>query len=113
MHYADEVLSIEDALPTAIEKAKSAAEELEVADQLIDAMTRPLDLSQFKDDYRGELEKLIDEKKYGRKTVEAADDLDRRRLGHTTNLMDALRRSLTISRPPQGNGRHPRRRRVH
>jgi DNA end-binding protein Ku len=113
MHYADEVLSVDDALPAAAEKAKSAAKELEVAGQLIDAMTQPLDLSHFKDDYRDELEKLIDEKKHGRKTMEAADERDRPPLDRTTNLMEALRRSLTTSRPPHGNGRHPRRRRVH
>ena len=56
MHYQDEVLSLEDALPGTLSRIKPAAKEIQVARQLIDAMTHPLDLSTFKDEYRTQME---------------------------------------------------------
>jgi DNA end-binding protein Ku len=111
MHYADEVLSVDDSLPRGLEKFKSAAKEIQIARQLIDAMTRPLDLSSFKDEYREALEKLIEQKKQGKPIV--AEAHNGKPPPRTTNLMDALRRSLTSSRPSPASSRHPRRRRVH
>jgi DNA end-binding protein Ku len=116
MHYDDEVLSLDDALPKGVEQAKSAAKELQIGRQLIDAMTRPLDLSSFKDEYRERLEKLIDQKKHGQPVI--AEENDGKPIPRTTNLMDALRRSLTTSKPHNGNGHNGHngrrsRRRVH
>jgi DNA end-binding protein Ku len=114
VHFPDEVLSLEDALPGTLGKAKPAAGELQVARQLIDAMTTPLDLSAYKDTYRQKVEDLIDRKKKGKKTVAVADDHDDEPLPRTINLMDALKRSLHGTRPPRAagrtTGRHPRRR---
>jgi DNA end-binding protein Ku len=113
MHYTDEVLSLDGALPNGLERAKSGAKELQIARQLIDSMTRPLDLSAFKDNFREQLEQLVDQKKRGQKIIESHDDHDGHPLKGTTNLMDALRRSLNTGRPPLSSVRHPRRRRVH
>jgi len=115
MHYADEVLSLEDSLPGTLAKAKPPTKELQVARQLIDAMTHPLDFEQFKDDYRDQLEELIERKKSGKKTVEVSDDHDDAPLPRTINLMDALKRSLVTSKPRRAAAarvsatRHPRR----
>ena len=112
LHYADEVLSLDDALPGTIAKAKPAAKELQIAQQLIQSMTKPLDLSDFKDDYREQLEALVESKKHGHKTVEAStDDADAEHLPRTINLMDALKRSLQAKKPARGAPavRHPRR----
>ncbi len=98
LHYQDEVLSLDDALPGTLAKAKPAAKELTVARQLVDALTKPLDLSTFKDDYREELEQLIERKKTGKKTVAVADDHDDAPMPRTVDLMDALKRSLSAGR---------------
>lgn len=98
LHYADEVLDLDDSLPGTLSRAKPVEKELDVAAQLIEAMTKPLDLASYHDDYREQLEKLIERKKNGKQTVEPADDHDDAPPPRTTNLMDALRRSL------QGNG---------
>jgi DNA end-binding protein Ku len=110
MHYADEVLSLEDVLPGTLAKAKLPDKEVAVARQLVEAMTTPLDLSKFKDDYREEVEKLIERKRSGRKTVTAADDHEEEAPPATINLMEALRRSLT-TKPSRISARpaHPRR----
>jgi DNA end-binding protein Ku len=110
MHYADEVLSLDDALPSSLAKAKLPDKEVAVAQQLIEAMTAPLDLASYKDDYREEVEKLIERKRSGHKTVTAADDHEEELPPPTINLMEALKRSLN-SKPARGNGRlaHPRR----
>lgn len=99
LHYYDEVLNLDDALPGTLGRAKPVDKELDVAAQLIDAMTRPLDLSSYHDDYREELEKLIERKRSGKETVAPADDHDDAPPPRTTNLMDALRKSL------QGSGK--------
>jgi DNA end-binding protein Ku len=107
MHYPDEVLSIDDALPNTLAKAKGPAKELSVARQLIDAMTHKLDLSGFHDDYREQVTALIERKRSGKKTVAPADDHDDAPAPKTSNLMDALRRSLSVSKSPRA---HPVRR---
>lgn len=94
LHFDDEVLKLEDTLPSTLAKAKPAAKELEVAKQLIEAMTGELDLAKFKDDYREQLEELIEKKRSGKKTVAVSDDHDDSPLPRTINLMDALKRSL-------------------
>ena len=101
MHYDDEVLSLDDALPKSVQQAKAAPKEVQIGRQLIDAMTRPLDLSSFKDEFREQLEKLVEQKKHGQAVI--AEDTQDRALPRTTNLMDALRRSLT-TKPHNGNG---------
>lgn len=102
LHYADEVHSPDDAMPSALERTKSGAKEVQVAEQLVQAMTRKLNLSQFKDEYRQQLEEMIERRKHG-KTMEVAD-LPDAPPARTVNLMDALRRSLNSS-SSNGNGR--------
>jgi DNA end-binding protein Ku len=116
MHYTDEVLSLDDALPGGVVRAKPNPKETQIANQLIDAMTHPLDLTQFKDEYREQLEKLIETKKSG-KTLEVPDEVNGKELPHTTNLMEALRRSLAgnVRKSTNGNGhgRHSARKPPH
>jgi len=109
MHYPDEVLSIEDALPSTLARAKAPEKEIAVARQLIDAMTHALDLSGFHDDYREQVTALVERKRAGKKTVAPADDHDDAPPAKTTNLMDALRRSLSVSKAPRPrSARRPR-----
>jgi len=111
MHYSDEVLALDDVLPGTLAKAEPPEKEVRIAQQLIEAMTHPLDLSKFKDDYREQVEKLIEQKRSGRKTVTAADDHDEEPPPPTINLMDALKRSLDAKpgRAAAPAARHPRR----
>jgi DNA end-binding protein Ku len=109
MHYADEVLEMDDSLPSALAKAKPAGKELQIAQQLIDAMTRPLSLDDYHDDYRESLEKLIEAKVAGKDTKEVFDDHDDAPPPANINLMDALKRSLAASKPSRATTRHPRR----
>ena len=109
MHYPDEVLSLDDSLPGTLVRAKAPAKEIQVANQLIEAMTHPLELSGFKDDYREQVEALIEQKKRGKKTVATSDDHDDEPIPPTINLMDALRRSLSSSKSARTAGRSPRR----
>lgn len=112
LHYADEVLPLDEALPGTLSKAKPVAKELQIARQLIESMTRPLDLDEYKDDYREQLEHLVEAKVKGRKTVEAStEQSDATHLPRSINLMDALKRSLRASKPARSSAavRHPRR----
>jgi DNA end-binding protein Ku len=109
MHYPDEVLSLDDSLPGTLVRAKAPPKEVQVAGQLIEAMTQPLELSGFKDDYREQVEALIEQKKKGRKTVATSDDHNDEPIPPTINLMDALRRSLSSSKSIRTRGRSPRR----
>ena len=109
LHYADEVVSLDDVLPETIGKAKVTRPELDVAQKLIDALSRPLDVSEWRDEYREKLQALIDAKSEG-KTVRVADTHDDEPPPRTINLMEALKKSLaqnraTVARGGGANGR--------
>jgi DNA end-binding protein Ku len=108
MHYPDEVLSLDDALPSTLPRAKTPAKEVQIATQLVNAMTHPLDLSGFKDDYRDQVNALVEQKRRGKKIVATADDHDEEPIPPTINLMDALRRSLASNKNGR-DGRHAHR----
>lgn len=109
LNYADEVLPMEDALPSSLASAKTPTKEVQIAHDLIQAMTHPLKIDEFKDEYREKLQDLIDAKRRGRKTVEVSDDHEDENIPPTINLMDALKRSLAANRSPRTTARHPRR----
>jgi len=97
LHYADEVLAIEEALPAALAKVKPNAKEVEVAKQLVEAMTKDLKLSDYKDEYREQLEELIERKRAGKETVTVSAETEEE-LPQPINLMDALKRSLASNK---------------
>ena len=103
LHFADEVSSIEDALPHAAGRASTSPRELQMAKQLVEQMTGPLDLKAFKDTYREQLEAIIEQKKRGRKTVEVSDDEDVEPAPRSMNLMDALKKSLEAKKPAKSH----------
>jgi DNA end-binding protein Ku len=98
MHYADEVQSLDDILPASLARTKPAAKEVQIAAQLIDAMTHPLDLSKYKDDYREQVQTLVERKRKGKKIVEPSDD-HAEPIPPTYNLMEALKQSLQSRKP--------------
>ena len=107
LHYADEILSLEDALPKSLERAAATSKEQQMAEQLIEAMTQPLDMEKFRDEYRERVEKLIEHKKHGKKTVAAGSD-EEEPPPPTINLMEALKKSLGAGKP-QRHERHAHR----
>ncbi len=108
MHWPDEVLDIEENLPSTLTKQKPVAKEMQIAQQLIEAMTKPLDWGEYHDDYREKLEKLIDAKAKGKDTKQVYDEAEEEDVPRNINLMDALKRSLAQNKPARQT-RHPRR----
>jgi DNA end-binding protein Ku len=105
LHYADEVDAMDDDLASSLEKIKLSAAEQRMARELVKSMTAKLDLKKFTDEYRTQLQALIDAKKQG-KEVSHAPENDERPPRSTVNLMDALRRSLAAGRGHH-NGEKP------
>lgn len=109
MHYPDEVLSLDDALPSTLVRAKAPGKEVQIASQLIEAMTHPLDMAKFKDDYREQVQALIEQKRKGKKTVAASTTDDNEPIPPTINLMEALRKSLSANKPARNGAKYPHR----
>jgi DNA end-binding protein Ku len=107
--YADEVESIDKVLPAAVEGAKPNPKELGIAVQLIESMSRPLDLSEFHDEYREKLEAFVEQRRQGH-TVRIASEEEETPPARTVDLIDALRRSLELSGPPATGAPGKRRR---
>jgi DNA end-binding protein Ku len=101
LHYADEVLSAKDSLPEGVNRAKLTSGELNIASELIKAMTKPLNIESFKDEYREQLEELIDAKIKGKEVVHAYDETEEE-APRTINLMEALKKSLAAKAHPAG-----------
>jgi DNA end-binding protein Ku len=104
MHYADEVLPQDNVLPNSLKSAKTPAKEVRIAAQLVDAMTRPLHLSEYKDDYRRQVQEMVEQKKRGKKTYAPSDERDEGPIPPTINLMEALRKSLQGNNGSARNG---------
>jgi DNA end-binding protein Ku len=102
MRFADEVVApseLEDVLPT--EKPKVAKREVEMAEQLIESLTRDFDPGAYRDEYREELLAMIERKAEGKELVSAPAGDDRE---PTTapDLMAALEESIAAV---QGKGK--------
>jgi DNA end-binding protein Ku len=93
MRFADEVVppeELDDVLPS--EKPKIGKREIEMAEQLIDSLTRDFDPSIYRDEYREELLAMIERKAAGEDVV-AAPQEDREPT-KAPDLMAALERSI-------------------
>jgi DNA end-binding protein Ku len=94
LHHAAEIRSIDavDELTSVPEKVKP--EEIKLAKQVIETFSAPLDLSDYKDEYREGLQRIIDAKIAGEEIVAPTLDAPPK----VVNLMEALKRSLdTVS----------------
>jgi DNA end-binding protein Ku len=93
MRFADEVVppeELEDVLPS--EKPKIGKREVEMAEQLIDSLTRDFDPTLYRDEYREELLAMIERKAAGEDVV-AAPQEDREPT-KAPDLMAALEQSI-------------------
>ncbi|HEX7058430.1 MAG TPA: Ku protein [Solirubrobacterales bacterium] len=94
MRFADEVVpaaELEDVLPA--EKPKVAKREVEMAEQLIDSLTRDFDPGAYRDEYREELLAMIERKAAGEEVVAPAE-AEQREATKAPDLMAALEESI-------------------
>ena len=91
MRYADEVLPAANVLPEGEEQADPTERELEMARQLVNALTSDFEPDKYHDEYREQLLALIDRKAAGEEIV--AEPVVEER-GTVLDLMAALEASL-------------------
>jgi DNA end-binding protein Ku len=94
MRFADEVVppsELDDVLPS--DKPKVAKREVEMAEELIDSLTRSFDPTAYRDEYREELLAMIERKAAGEEVV-AAPEGEEREATKAPDLMAALEESI-------------------
>jgi DNA end-binding protein Ku len=101
LHYADEVEQMDAENTDATDRIKLSSAELRMAGELIKSMTSELHLEEFKDEFREQLQALVDAKSHGKEMKNAPEE--KRPLSRTINLMDALKKSLAAG-PAKHNG---------
>jgi DNA end-binding protein Ku len=90
LHHAAEIRGMEQVEELNSVPAKVKPEEIKLAKQVIETFEAPLNLKDYKDEYREGLQEIIDAKIAGREVV--ATDVEEP--PKVVNLMEALRRSL-------------------
>jgi DNA end-binding protein Ku len=90
LHHAAEIRSIDAVEELSSVPAKVKPEEIKLAKQVIDTFSAPLDLSDYKDEYREGLQRIIDAKIAGEEIVAPTLEAPPK----VVNLMDALKKSL-------------------
>src|SRR5215471_9137472 len=90
LHHAAEIRSIDAVEELGAVPDKVKPEEIKLAKQVIETFNAPLDLADYKDEYREGLQKIIDAKIAGEEVVAQAEEAPPK----VVNLMDALRKSL-------------------
>jgi DNA end-binding protein Ku len=90
LHHAAEIRSIDTVDELSTVSTKVRPEEIKLAKQVIETFEGPLNLSDYKDEYREGLQRIIDAKIAGEEVVAPAVQAPAR----VVNLMDALKKSL-------------------
>lgn len=104
MRFADEVVSpaeLEDVLPA--EQAEVGKREIEMAEQLIDSLTRDFDPAAYRDEYREKLLALIERKAEGKEVLTAPSAAEPEPT-RAPDLMTALEESIAAVKS-EGDGR--------
>jgi DNA end-binding protein Ku len=108
MRFADEVVppsELEDVLPSG--EPKVAKQEVEMAEQLIDSLTRDFDPNAYRDEYREELLGLIERKAEGKDVLTAPAAEEPKPTG-APDLMAALEESIAaVKGKSDGKTRKP------
>ena len=94
LHWPDEIRSMKE-LDLPKEEFDFKPAELQMAKQLVSAMTGEFDPAQYKDEYRDALEKIIEAKVEGRETVEIEEPEES---GKIVDLMAALEASVNAAK---------------
>jgi len=90
LHHAAEIRGIDQVEELNSVPTKVKPEEIKLAKQVIETFDAPLNLSDYKDEYRDGLQKIIDAKIAGEEIVAPAVEAPPK----VVNLMEALKRSL-------------------
>jgi DNA end-binding protein Ku len=90
LHHAAEIRSIDAVEELASVPEKVKPEEMKLARQVIETFEAPLNLSDYKDEYREGLQRIIDAKIAGEEIVAPSVDAPPK----VVNLMEALKKSL-------------------
>ena len=104
MRYDDEVLPVGGVLPDGDAEIEPTARELEMARQLVDALTSEFAPDKYQDGYRDQLLALIERKAAGEEIV--AEPVVEER-GKVLDLMAALEASLARTGDGDGAGEEP------
>ena len=105
MRFADEVVppsELDDVLPA--EKPEVAKREVQMAEQLIESLTRSFDPDAYRDEYREELLAMIERKAAGEEVV-AAPEGDEREATKAPDLMAALEESIAAVKDKRGGAK--------
>lgn len=105
MRFADEVVppgELEDVLPA--EQPKVAKQEVEMAEQLIESLTREFDPTAYRDEYREQLLSLIERKAEGKDVLEAPA-AEAPQATAAPDLMSALEESIAAVQGKQDKGK--------
>ena len=108
MRFADEVVppdELDDVLPT--KQPKVAKREVEMAEQLIESLTRDFDPSLYRDEYREELLALIERKAEG-KDIVAGEAVEEPKATKAPDLMAALEESIAAVKGKSSDGKAPK-----
>ncbi|MFI1652105.1 Ku protein [Streptomyces avidinii] len=98
LHWADEIRNPKDEIAGLPGKSKGTAKEVQMAEQLIEAMSMKWDRDQFHDTFQEKVASLIQAKQAG-ETVEKADPAPKPT--GAVDLMEALRASVDRARSPK------------
>jgi DNA end-binding protein Ku len=109
LHYADEVDHIDKEIADTMKGIKLSAAEMRMAGELIKSMTKELHLEEFKDEFRRQLQAMIDAKAKGKEIAHPSDE-DEGPPPRTINLMEALKKSLAAGSEGHNHNGHHRRR---
>ena len=90
LHHAAEIRGIDAVEELSSVPAKVKPEEIKLAKQVIETFEGPLNLADYKDEYREGLQRIIDAKIAGEEVVASTVEAPPR----VVNLMDALKKSL-------------------
>ncbi len=104
MRFADEVVQpdeLEDVLPA--EEPKVAKREVQMAEQLIESLTREFDPSAYRDEYREQLLAMIERKAAGEEIVAAPTE--EREATKAPDLMAALEESIAAVKGKRGGAK--------
>ena len=103
MNYADEINDPEE-VPGVDARPKIEEKQLKMARQLIDALSGEFEPEKYKDEYRGQVLKMIEQKAEGKEITHAAEPKEPAR---AVNLMKALEASIAeAKRSRTSAGRH-------
>jgi len=91
MFFADEIQQVE----VKTGSQKFSAQELKLAGQLIDTLSGTFDPKKYHDEYRTNLERLIEQKQKGERVTVSKSE----KPAPVSNILDALRKSLAEKKP--------------